>query len=493
MNRLFAAAALITLFHQKPLFSAEFSSSFSLLGFYTLERNFINNYILYDPQAQKFMNDDYLKLSEDDGYFSFLFRAGFEAELSEYLSLSAVFDTGQMRMTRIPREFKTQQGLYLLSTEEKEMFTSAGRGVSDEFLETFFIRDIYAGINFARNGWLSITAGKFFHEIGGSLIFNDLHLGARVRADLEILSGTPFKAELSAGFPAGYGRGYNFDSPVSYLKLEYPITFFNSISIFGAWFRDRGDEIAKIVSSYLIESFAEIKNPLPLIFALTTPFKSRGDIFWYGTAACFAPLDDLFLSASFIVENGYFEIEYMNLSGSVIKKEVELDSFATDARVSYERQSFDAAFSFLYLRGEKLKDTKQKEAKSAKMEGFISVVPYITRSNIFFSGGLNENFAARSVSSSGINGRGVIAPTLEIGASPMETLYLKTKNSFLWSDTPSMQTGGGFYGFETDFEVFFQAADFLNIMAEFDMFFPGNFLEDDNIVVKCMSGMEISF
>ncbi|MBM4388868.1 MAG: hypothetical protein FJ088_14095, partial [Deltaproteobacteria bacterium] len=432
---------------KNPLFSAEFSSSFSLLGFYTLERNFINNYILYDPQAQKFMTEDYLRLSEDGGYFSFLFRTAFDAEMSDFLSFSLVFDTGQLRMTRVPGEFRTQQGLYLFSTETKEVFTSSGRDVSDEFLETLFIRDIHADIAFARNDWLSLTAGKFFQEMGGSLIFNDLHLGARIRADLEILSGTPFKAEISAGFPAGFGRGYNFDSPISYLKLEYPITFFNSISIFGAWFRDQGDEIANIVSSYLIESFAEIKNPLPLIFALTTPFKSRGDIFWYGSSVSLMPLEDLFLYASFIVESGYFEIEYMNLSGNIIRKDVELNSFAADARISYERQSFDAAFSFLYLRGEKLKDTKQEEARSAKMEGFISVVPYITRSNIFFNGGLNENFAARSVSSSGINGRGVIAPALEIGASPLETLYLKTKNSFLWSDTPSMQTGGGFYGF----------------------------------------------
>ncbi|MBM4387745.1 MAG: hypothetical protein FJ088_08405, partial [Deltaproteobacteria bacterium] len=48
-------------------------------------------------------------------------------------------------------------------------------------------------------------------------------------------------------------------------------------------------------------------------------------------------------------------------------------------------------------------------------------------------------------------------------------------------------------GFETDFEVFFQTADFMNIMAEFDLFFPGDFFEDDSIVMKFMSGMEISF
>ena len=72
---------------------------------------------------------------------------------------------------------------------------------------------------------------------------------------------------------------------------------------------------------------------------------------------------------------------------------------------------------FLYLSGGAAAAAREKArpgAPTGSYGAFLGVNPYVTATNLFFGGGLSETFAARQATAPGVNGRGVIAPGLNV-------------------------------------------------------------------------------
>jgi hypothetical protein len=147
-----------------------------------------------------------------------------------------------------------------------------------------------------------------------------------------------------------------------------------------------------------------------------------------------------------------------------------------DVSFHYDLADFiTAGVFFLYLSGER--DTEVREYLNGRFTSFLSIYPYITRTNIFFSGGMNENFSARSFSTSGINSRGVLAPGLSAGFDITEDITIRLVSALLFAEGENPLSGERFYGWETDLNFQWNLGKHLRFLFEADVFWTGGFFD----------------
>jgi hypothetical protein len=151
-------------------------------------------------------------------------------------------------------------------------------------------------------------------------------------------------------------------------------------------------------------------------------------------------------------------------------------AFMADLDVSFEFvKRYSLIAFFLYLSG----DSNFEKVADDRMSAFISVLPYITKTNVFFSGGMNESASARALSTSGINAHGVIVPGVGVTAEPFEdVLELKAGWAILFADkiNPTYASSKA-YGWELNFEADWAAASWLDVMVQADFFKTGAFFD----------------
>ena len=120
----------------------------------------------------------------------------------------------------------------------------------------------------------------------------------------------------------------------------------------------------------------------------------------------------------------------------------------------------------------------------SRYNSFIAVYPYITHTNIFFSGGMNQNFSARSFSTAGINGRGVLAPGLTAGFDITEDITVRLVTAGLFAQGAHLLSGERFYGWESDLNFSWTASDHVRLLLEADYLLTGGFFDFDKPVCE---------
>lgn len=129
---------------------------------------------------------------------------------------------------------------------------------------------------------------------------------------------------------------------------------------------------------------------------------------------------------------------------------------------------------------------------------FISLLPLITRTNIFFNGGINSTFSSGTFYSSGVMGLGVIAPgagftvnfsnkiKLDFTAAfllaykkPPETIKIKPPFTKTESQARAEIHPERNYGEEFDFTFSYEILESLTATLEMDFFLPGDFYPDN--------------
>ncbi len=128
---------------------------------------------------------------------------------------------------------------------------------------------------------------------------------------------------------------------------------------------------------------------------------------------------------------------------------------------------------------------------------FISLLPLITRTNIFFNGGINSTYSSGTFYSSGVFGLGVIAPGIGFTANftdkfrmdfvvafllaykkPRDTIKVKQVISRTEFRTIEIHPGRD-YGKEFDLTFSYEILEYLTATLEMDFFFPGDFYPDN--------------
>ena len=85
------------------------------------------------------------------------------------------------------------------------------------------------------------------------------------------------------------------------------------------------------------------------------------------------------------------------------------------------------------------------------LNAYLAIVPFITRLNLFFNGGINENLSTRSLGVAGHTARGFGVPGVTMRYAFLGKSLGGRKAAYLFAvASPPGQSSGRVYGWETD-------------------------------------------
>ncbi|MBZ0252318.1 MAG: hypothetical protein K8I02_03170, partial [Candidatus Methylomirabilis sp.] len=244
---------------------------------------------------------------------------------------------------------------------------------------------------------------------------------------------------------------------------------------FGAWLSDRGGLVGEGIER---EVFGRNLRVLGL------DLDSTGDLFWFGGEGetLVGPVS---LSGVFIWQQGKVRLDGFGVSADGtpfrVDARVKTEGFLLDAEAAYG--VLDGLFVRAWLLMASGNDGEFGDvARGRTYRSFLGITPFITRTNLFFNGGISSALSTRTFSVSGTEGRGFIVPGLTVSWEPLDALYLEYTFAYLRSAEGRAAAGSGrVYGYENDLEASWRPLDWLTLSAEFDHLSTGDFYERDGL------------
>ena len=505
---------------------------------YTATGNVPDADVLYDRATRSFSLDGYLVPEGGEQYGSGFASLALDGRhLGGDLRWTVAVDTGELRRKRFPgiapvclssgatgldEPGSGQCTLYLLRRvivplEETGLgdpeLTSNGRPIEEEAKATFLVREAYAAYSFGRAGFATVRAGRKRLTVGDGFVYDDYGTGLEVAADLGAIGP---QWELSAAifqpsrdFPDRVGD----ISPMLSVRADWLPSLFEHAGLFFALHRDRTGSLAEIFRGAVVERLAtELLRDPPaearldaqsLALFQAAPAESDATLGWLGTSGSLAPWRGHRLGWTLALLGGRIEhIRASLIPDSSQPPATVAEDLTLAGRLASLRWELDvgrglsAGASFLFLSGDELPQRPAPPAGAARApltgtyRGFIGIAPFVTATNLFFGGGLSESFAAREATAPGVNGRGVIAPGLSLAWDATDSLALQASGTWLASDADG-PFGGRVYGTELDLEATWQPAKWIQVGAELDALFPGDFFPGDRTITKAVLAVDL--
>jgi len=482
--------------------------------------------VRYDPAARTFALDGYLVPDGREGFASGYASFALDGRHRDGdLRWRVQLDTGELRRRRFPELVpvclsdgatglaspgsgdcllvSTRAGprpvvVPLESTALADAEATAnGRPLADELEETLLLREAYVAASLGRAGFATLRAGRRRMTVAEGFVHDDYGTGLEAELDLGAI-GPPFALsgaifEPSRGLPGSVAEA----SPTVAVRADWLPSLFEHAGLFLALHRDRSGGIAellrgalveRLVTEYLTDPAVEQRDDARLLALLqAAPAESDALLAWAGTSGSLLPGRGQRLDWTLGLLRGRIDhiraavrpdpsqppatlAEDLDLSGRLVWLRWEADV----------GRRLTAGAWFLYLSGDELprRGTGLDAPLTGTYGGFIGLAPFVTATNLFFGGGLSESFAAREVSAPGVNGRGVVAPGLTLDWDVAEGVALALNAAWLRADAPGPFGGRG-YGTEVDVEVRWRVARWLQLGAEADALFPGDFFPGD--------------
>lgn len=410
-----------------------------------------------------------LRFENDQIGYSFLAGVVVDASLGSGFSLGARIDSGESKYGGLCY----YQPDLICSGEEADPrcgWTANGRKFSEEASASFFVRELYVAQE-AAGGAFSWWAGKRRVLVGEGFVLDNYALGGGVAVDLEEAGAAPLRFSLAGVIPNGDFTEEGKKSPLVHFEAVWPFGMLEELSLWSAWFHD-GDSALSEMLLYGVSSFLLSRYLIPRYSS------SRGNFFWVGLSG-----NKLFaratLSWTAAIEFGWANLVLTlrnAISGEDITYPGSLRALGgmTDVSFHYDVTDwFTPGLFFLYLSGE----AGQRQDVGGSYGSFISVYPYITRTSVFFNGGINQNFSARSLGTAGINGRGVLAPGLTLGVDITEKILLRLCGALLFSQGKHAESGSRYYGIEADLNLEWIVTGWFSALLEAGYFHTGSFFD----------------
>ncbi|HOX43985.1 MAG TPA: hypothetical protein PK668_10305 [Myxococcota bacterium] len=423
-----------------------------------------------------------LRLEQDELGYSLFAGARLAVRYEDTASLALALDSGELKFPALSRY--SPAPLCRLG-DPRCGATSNGQAALDEAAETGFVRELYLALHLGQGGWLDVRLGKFLASAAAGFVLDNHALGVALDADLELGFDLPARVALDALLPDGRFVQEGKRSPFVHLEAAYLLSFLEELGLLFAWYHDGDSSLASIMYAVLSEAALAGGLPTrPLYLALQDPatrISTRGNLFWVGARGRLV-FDGWSLGALGVLEVGGFEltVEGQTPTGEPVSRGGRADCLGglldLDLQVDVT-DSFGLGAFFLFQSGETFGPDELREGLAGRYTSFLAVYPYVTRMNLFFSGGLNENFSARTFSTSGVNGRGVLAPGLSAGWDIHASLNLVMRSALLFSQGAHLMSGSRFYGWETDLELRWTPLDWLRVSLEADYLLSGGFFD----------------
>jgi hypothetical protein len=423
-----------------------------------------------------------LRLEQDELGYSLFAGARLAVRYEDSASLTLSLDSGELKFPALSRYSPAP---VCRLGDPRCGATSNGQAALDEAAETGFVRELYLALHLGQDGWLDVRVGKLLADAAAGYVLDSYALGVALEADLELGFDLPARLALDALLPDGRFVEAGKRSPFVHLDAAYLLSFLEELGLLFAWYHDGDDSLANIMYAVLSEAALAGGLPTrPLYLALQDPdtrITTRGNLFWVGARGRLV-FDGWSLGALAVLEAGGFELTVAGQTpaGERVSRSGRADCLGglldLDLQVDVTDDLGLGAF-FLFQSGETFGPDELRAGLAGRYTSFLAVYPYVTRMNLFFSGGMNENFSARTFSTSGVNGRGVLAPGLSAGWDIHSSLNLVLRSALLFSQGAHLQSGSRFYGWETDLELRWTPLSWLRVSLEADYLLSGGFFD----------------
>jgi len=504
---------------------AEFELNLGLSNRFTVKKNHVERLLRFSPSANAFDTRSYLNPTLNEVYYGFRLLLGAGYSPTKWFRVGLTVDSGELNptgrrpaTTQIPIPNRLQPVLGATvpvpSTANERQFSADGQAIGDEAKQTFFVREAYLRFSAPVTNWLSLSVGRRDSDVASGLIYRDFGLGLSVSADLELLKDWPVRLSAQVVLPTrNYKDGLH--SPLVEFRANYIISFLEQAGLVFAYFHDGDNNLGQLFAPALSELGVSTAGRLDqqvhnILFGLgtSTATTSEANLFWFGLEGN-KLFGDLMISGTAILQLGNIRLDnpFADLSqlaqsaGLTVPSSIprtprlEFSSLAVAVDLSARyliTEEISIGLFFLMLSGEQNPFSLTDPSQMGKFNAFLSVVPYITATNIFFSGGMNETFSGRQASIAGLNGRGVVAPGLTFEWEISDSLKVGSKAAALFSTAKSVHNGT-FYGVEVDVEGSYEITKWLAVSAEYDILAPGSFFSIRKPIHKVLLGVDLSY
>ncbi len=520
MRPLLAALAL-TFALSSPADEGDLRFTLLLHGRFTDRQNQPRATLLYDRVQRAFDLAPYLSTSGSDSYGSTFASAGVEGRRG-WFRFALAADTGELRSQAFPLATpvcfaRTGTGLdapgsgncvlnaqgrrTIFELEETGLgakrLTSNGRPLGDEVRDTLLLREAWAGAALGRNEFALLKVGRKRFTVGDGFIYDDYGTGVDASFDLGAI-GPSWDLGAALFFPTrDFPRRAGVTSPMLALRADYLPSLFEHAGLFLALYRDRTDSVAELFRGSLAEpsvvrllgeapgSAAYVEEERRLAAILGSQLESEANLGWLGTSASLG-----LLGAKLDCTGA---LGFGRLTIRTATQESRSSVFGQLAHLRLRARAgrdVELGGFFLFLSGDLPPTEKARLGLPEGYGGFLGIAPYVTDTNIFFSGGVAESFAARQATAPGVNGRGVIAPGITAAWNPIRALALDARAAYLVAPEVG-PFGGRVYGPEVDLEVTWSPLPWLRFAAEGDALFPGDFFAGRAPVTKLVLGVDV--
>jgi len=147
---------------------------------------------------------------------------------------------------------------------------------------------------------------------------------------------------------------------------------------------------------------------------------------------------------------------------------LKLRSYLIDLNCDYNLTKSLACTLFFYMA------SGDGSPTSRTLRSFVSIDPYVDKTNIFFNGGIDSQFSADNVGINGVQLPGVICPGFAATYQLTSKARFKAVCAYLATQTGSGGAGSS-YGWEADLMGYYTLNSSLQLCAEMNIFFPGRY------------------
>ncbi len=402
------------------------------------------------------------------------------------LRFNLTADTGELKVPALAH-YTPQPVCDETSFDPRCGVTSNAAVFTDELYSHYFIRQAYFELSLGETQWLQIAAGKRLISTGEGFVMDNHALGVELNADFFLGFDRPLRMQTALLMPDGSFTGDGKRSPYGYQEVAYLRSLLEEIGLFFAWYRDGNSELAEIARSILSSAAAASGNQGDVLYWVInspkTEFDTTGHLFWSGLTAN-ALFQRASLSITGIAEWGRFDY---SISGEDPRNgehwsrtgRTDCRGWMLDADAYFDVTDRFVLGGFLLIMSGEIYGPEELSHRQVleRLNSFVSIYPFITRTNLFFSGGMNQQYGARSLTTSGVGGRGVITPGLSAGLEILPEMDLRLVSALLLAHGKHLASNSRFYGVEFNLNFAWQFGRYCRLSVEADYLVTGGFFD----------------
>ncbi len=348
--------------------------------------------------------------------------------------------------------------------------------------EDAFFREGYFESYFLDSKGVTFKVGQQHFVAGESYILDDFLLAGQLGLNLHKLLDLPLELYASVTRVEG-------SSLYVQLRAVHPFTAYERLTLSFGWLQDREGFLAQILE----DAFSQI----PRSREAALSFRSHGELFWAALSA-YKYFGKFRLSTVAILNTGRLSLTGTDDQGRSGRVDVTALGYLFDLQLA-RNVTERLVLEVFYLMASGDDDPWGEISSGGTLHAYLAIVPFVTRLNLFFSGGINENLSTRSLGLAGHTARGFGVPGVSLRYDFLDDVRVVWKGAYLFAvASPREAASGRVYGWETDLMGTWDIGKHVRLSLEADLLLPGSFFEragrpDPDPAYRLMGGLDLFF